>query len=101
LYLDGIILVLLKNQNYEQRAGIAIMELYVLTQSGRKAISTLRQKGEDVDASLLEYLGMAEGATVEQFADAMKLDERIAYDKLRSFIARRWAWRKTTKLARF
>jgi hypothetical protein len=44
---------------------------------------------------------MAEGATVEQFADAMKLDTKIAYDKLRSFTARRWAWRKQTKLARF
>jgi hypothetical protein len=77
------------------------MELYVLTQSGRKAISMLRKSGEELDANLLEYLGMAEGATVEQFADAMKLEEKIAYDKLRSFSARRWAWRKTTKLARF
>jgi hypothetical protein len=50
---------------------------------------------------MLEYLGMAEGATVEQVADAMKLDEKTAYDKLRSFSANRWAWRKTTKLARF
>jgi len=72
-----------------------------LTQSGRKAISALRQKGEEFDANLLEYLGMAEGATVEQFAEAMKLDEREAYDKLRSFSARKWAWRKSTRLARF
>jgi hypothetical protein len=77
------------------------MELYVLTQSGRKAISVLRKSGDELNANLLEYLGMAEGATVEQFADAMKLDEKIAYDKLRSFSAKRWAWRKTTKLARF
>jgi hypothetical protein len=77
------------------------MELYVLTQSGRKAISMLRKQGDEQNANMLEYLGMAEGATVEQFADAMKLDEKIAYDKLRSFSARRWAWRKTTKLARF
>jgi hypothetical protein len=77
------------------------MELYVLTQSGRKAISVLRKGGNELDANLLEYLGMAEGATVEQFADAMKLEEKIAYDKLRSFSAKRWAWRKTTKLARF
>ncbi|MGB8707474.1 MAG: hypothetical protein WCD72_05940 [Dehalococcoidia bacterium] len=77
------------------------MELYVLTQSGRKAISVLRKKGDELDANLLEYLGMAEGATVEQFADAMKLEEKMAYDKLRSFSAKRWAWRKTTKLARF
>ena len=77
------------------------MELYVLTQSGRKAISVLRKSGDELDANLLEYLGMAEGATVEQFADAMKLDEKMAYDKLRSFSVKRWAWRKTTKLARF
>jgi hypothetical protein len=77
------------------------MELYVLTQSGRKAISVLRKSGDELDANLLEYLGMAEGATVEQFADAMKLDEKMAYDKLRSISAKRWAWRKTTKLARF
>jgi DNA-binding MarR family transcriptional regulator len=77
------------------------MELYILTQSGRKAISVLRKAGDELDANLLEYLGMAEGATVEQFADAMKLDEKMAYDKLRSFSAKRWAWRKTTKLARF
>jgi hypothetical protein len=77
------------------------MELYVLTQSGRKAIVMLRKEGDELNANLLEYLGMAEGATVEQFAEAMKLEEKIAYDKLRSFSARRWAWRKTTKLARF
>jgi len=77
------------------------MELYVLTQSGRKAISVLRKSGDELDANLLEYLGMAEGATVEQLADAMKLDEKMAYDKLRSFSAKRWAWRKITKLARF
>jgi DNA-binding MarR family transcriptional regulator len=77
------------------------VELYVLTQSGRKAIALLRKAGDELDANLLEYLGMAEGATVEQFADAMKLDQKIAYDKLRSFSARRWAWQKTTKLSRF
>jgi len=77
------------------------MELYVLTQSGRKAIVKLRQQGEELDAKLLDYLGMAEGATVEQFAEAMNLDNKAAYDKLRTFSARRWTWRKETKLARF
>ena len=77
------------------------MELYVLTQSGRKAIPVLRKVGDELEANMLEYLGMAEGATVEQVADAMKLDEKTAYDKLRSFIANRWTWRKVTKLARF
>ena len=77
------------------------MELYVLTQSGRKAIPVLRKVGNELEAKMLEYLGMAEGATVEQVADVMKLDEKTAYDKLRSFSANRWAWRKTTKLAPF
>jgi len=77
------------------------MELYVLTQSGRKAIPVLRKVGKELEANMLEYLGMAEGATVEQVADAMKLDEKTVYDKLRSFSANRWAWRKTTKLAPF
>ncbi len=77
------------------------MELYVLTQSGRKAIAMLRKAGDEMNANQLEYLGMAEGATVEQFADAMKLDEKVAYDRLRTFSARRWAWRKMTKMARF
>ena len=77
------------------------MELYVLTQSGRKVIPVLRKAGDELEAKMLEYLGMAEGATVEQFADAMKVDEKTAYDKLRSFSANRWAWRKATKLARF
>ncbi|MBC8276556.1 MAG: hypothetical protein H8E40_16515 [Chloroflexi bacterium] len=77
------------------------MELYVLTQSGRNVISVLRKAGNEMEANMLEYLGMMEGATVEQVADAMKVDEKTAYDKLRSFIANRWTWRKVTKLARF
>jgi hypothetical protein len=77
------------------------MDLYVLTQYGRKAIPVLRKAGNELEANMLEYLGLTEGATVEQFADAMKLDEKTAYDKLRSFSANRLAWRKTTKLVRF
>jgi hypothetical protein len=77
------------------------MELYVLTQYGRKAIPVLRNTGNEMEANMLEYLGLAEGATVEQFADAMQVDEKTAYDKLRSFSAKRLVWRKTTKLVRF
>ena len=77
------------------------MELYVLTRSGTKAIPLLRQSGRDVEAKILEYLGMTEGATVEQVADVMNLEERAAYDQLRSLSARRWVWRKTTKLVPF
>jgi hypothetical protein len=77
------------------------MDLYVLTQYGRKAIPVLRQAGSEMEANMLEYLGLTEGATVEQFADAMQVDEKVAYDKLRSFSAKRLVWRKTTKLVRF
>jgi DNA-binding MarR family transcriptional regulator len=77
------------------------MELYILTQSGRKAIPILKKVNKDVEANILEYLGMAEGATVEQVSDAMNLDEKTVYDKIRSLSANRWVWRKTTKLVLF
>ena len=77
------------------------MELYVLTQSGTKAIPLLRKARREVEASILEYLGKAEGATVEQVADAMNLDQKIAYDELRSLSAKRWVWRKITRLVPF
>lgn len=77
------------------------MELYVLTQSGTKAIPWLKKAGREVEANILEYLGMAEGATMEQVADAMQLDLKTAYDKLRSLSANRWVWRKSTKLVQF
>jgi len=77
------------------------VELYVLTQSGRKAIPVLRKAGKEIEANILEYLGMAEGATVEQVAWAINLDEKTAYDKLRSLSANRWAWRKITRLVPF
>lgn len=77
------------------------MELYVLTRSGTKAIPVLKKSGRDVDANILEYLRMAAGATVEQVADAVNLDPKTAYDKLRSLSANRWVWRKTTRLVQF
>ncbi len=77
------------------------MELYVLTQSGAKAIPLLRKAGRELEADILDYLGRAEGATVEQVADAMHLDAKAAYDKIRSLSANRWVWRKSTKLVPF
>lgn len=77
------------------------MELYVLTRSGTKAIPVLKKAGRDVEANILEYLRMTEGATVEQVADAINLDQKTAYDTLRSLSARRWAWRKKTRLVPF
>jgi len=77
------------------------VELYVLTSSGTKVIPLLRKAGRELEADILEYLGKAEGATVEQVADIMNLDEKTAYDKLRSLSANRWVWRKSTKLVQF
>jgi len=77
------------------------MELYVLTQSGTDVIPRLQKEGRDNDANILEYLGKADGATAEQVAEVMHLDEKVAYDKLRSFSANRWVWRKKTKLTAF
>jgi len=77
------------------------MELYVLTRSGTKMLPLLRKEGRELEANILEYLRMSEGATVEQVADVMNLEQKTAYDELRSLSAKRWVWRKTTKLAPF
>ena len=77
------------------------MEFYVLTQSGREVIPALQKAGRDYEANILEYVGKAGGATVEQVADAMRLDEEIVYNRLRSLSANRWVWRKITKLTSF
>jgi len=77
------------------------MELYVLTRSGTKMVPLLKKAGRETEADILEFLRMAEGATVEQVADVMKLDQKIAYDTIRSLSAKRWVWRKTTKLVQF
>ena len=77
------------------------MYLYVLTQTGRETISTLQKTGKIEEANLLEYISMVEGATVEQVAAFMHTDEDEAYNKLRSLCAKRWVWRKTTKLTLF
>jgi len=77
------------------------MEYYVLTQSGREAMPVLRQAEKNDEANILEYLGKADGATVEQVADEMHLDKKTVYDKLRSLSANRWVWRKITKVTAF
>lgn len=77
------------------------MELYIVTRSGTKMVHLLTKAGKELEADILEYLRMTEGATAEQVADAMNLDQKTAYDKLRSMGANRWVWRKTTKLVQF
>lgn len=77
------------------------MELYVLTRSGTKMVPVLKRSGRKLEADILEYLRITTGATVEQIAEAVNLDYKTAYDKLRSLSANRWVWRKTTKLVPF
>lgn len=77
------------------------MELYVLTQAGAQAIPLLRKTGRALEADILDYAGRAEGATVEQIAEAMHLDAKVAYDKVRSLSANKWLWLKSTKLVPF
>jgi len=64
-------------------------------------VPLLKKAGRELEADILEYLRMSEGATVEQVADVMNLDQKTAYDQLRSLSAKRWVWRKTTKLVPF
>lgn len=77
------------------------MELYVVTQLGREAVRALQQTGKNEEADILDYLERTNGATVGQVAEAMRLDENVAYDKLRSMSANRWVWCKKTKLTPF
>ena len=77
------------------------MELYIVTESGAKVILLLRKAGREQEADILDYLGRAEGATVKQVAEALHLDEKAAYDRIRSLSANKWVWRKSTKLVQF
>ena len=75
------------------------MEYFMLTQLGRETIPVLQKAGQNDDANILEYLDKADGATVEQVAEAMHLDDKAAYTKLRVLCSNKWVWR--TKTARF
>ena len=77
------------------------MDLYVLTREGSEVIAVLQKAGRHDEASMLEYLGMTDGATVDQVADFMHVGKDVAYDKLRSLSAKRWVWYKHTKLTPF
>ena len=77
------------------------MDLYVLTREGSEVIAILQKVGRHDEASMLEYLSAADGATVEQVANFMHISTEVAYDKLRSLSAKRWVWHKQTKLTLF
>lgn len=77
------------------------MDVYVLTSLGQKAVPALRKLGQELDASILEFLERTDGATANQVAEAFGISVEIAYDKLRSLSARRWVWRRTTRILPF
>jgi hypothetical protein len=82
--------------------GVAVvMDVYVLTTLGRKAVPALRRLGQELDASILEFLERTDGATENQVAEAFGISVEVAYDKLRSLSARRWVWRRTTRVLPF
>jgi DNA-binding MarR family transcriptional regulator len=77
------------------------MEVFVLTQAGREMIPSLHKAGREEEAKILEFLGLIDGASVNQVADEFNIDESKVYDTLRSMCANRWVWRKKTKLTEF
>jgi DNA-binding MarR family transcriptional regulator len=77
------------------------MEMYVLTQAGREIIQSLHKAGREEEAKILEFLGLIDGASVNQIANEFKMDESKAYDTLRSMSANRWIWLRKTKLTEF
>jgi len=77
------------------------MEVYILTQVGREIIPSLHKANRGEEAKILEYLGLLDGATVQQVAEEFNIDESKVYDRLRSMSANRWVWRKRTKLTEF
>jgi DNA-binding MarR family transcriptional regulator len=77
------------------------MEYYVLNQSGRKAIRILEKEGQDDEARILDLLDRAGSATVEQMMYTLHMPETMVTSILKSFLAKRWIWKNTTKTSRF
>lgn len=77
------------------------MDVYILTNLGRRAIPGLRKLGNELDAGILEFLERTDGATENQVAEAFGISVDVAYDKLRSLSANRWVWRRTTRTVPF
>jgi len=77
------------------------MEHWILTRLGREQILPLQRAGNEEDVRILKLLDRSEGATVEQIAYAMKLDENVVQNKLRLLSEKKWVWRHITKAAPF
>jgi DNA-binding PadR family transcriptional regulator len=77
------------------------MDYYRLTDLGKQAIPELRQAKNDEELLILSYLDLADRATTEQIAYALKLDNASVQEKLKSCIARRWVNATKTKLSAF
>jgi DNA-binding PadR family transcriptional regulator len=77
------------------------MDYYRLTDLGKQAIPELRQTKNDEELMILSYLDLADRATAEQIAYALKLDSNRVQEKLKSCTARRWVNSTKTKLSAF
>ena len=77
------------------------MEYYVLTESGRQSLKTLKLTQSDKETDVLNYLSRAGSATLEQIAHAIHSDDIAAEKILKSMIANRWIWVNTKKASSF
>jgi hypothetical protein len=77
------------------------MEYYVLNQSGRKAIQMLEKSGKNDEAKILDMLDRAGSATTDQIVYSLHMEEHHVTDILKTFLAKRWVWKNTTRTASF
>jgi hypothetical protein len=76
------------------------MEYYVLNQSGRKAIHILEKEGKDDEARILDLLDRAGSATIDQMIYTLHMPETMIISILKTFLAKKWVWKNTTKASR-
>ena len=73
----------------------------MLNQSGRKSIRILEKEGKDDEARILDLLDRAGSATLEQLMYTLNLPEDTIMNILKTFLAKRWIWKNTTKSSQF
>jgi hypothetical protein len=77
------------------------MEYYVLNQSGRKSIQVLQKSGKDDEAKILDMLDRAGSATTDQIVYSLHMEEDRVTNILKTFLAKRWVWKNTTRTTSF
>lgn len=73
----------------------------MLNQSGRKSIRILEKEGKDDEARILDLLDRAGSATLEQLKYTLNMPEDTIMNILKTFLAKRWIWKNTTKSSQF